>query len=927
MLQAMRILKYVSLLILFCFFTDKISFAESYEEHAGFLFIENQGQWDEKIHYRAEIPGGHLYVHDEGISLVFYDPDDMQKMHDHREETFDIDGQAIMYDFEGIRDDNSEIIPSDPVNTLFNFYTSNDPEKHASGLQGFQQLTITEVNEGVDLILYSKNNRLKYDLYVHPGHSVDEVEYSIKGADSLYIQDDKLQIDAGFASFSEGPPLLFEGTRIIEENKISGRYYLEGNKVGYRLEEKREYKGDILVDPEFVFSTYSGSRGDNFGYTATYDEAGNGYAGGTVFAPGFPVTSGAFQIEYNGDEDGNSRNAGILKFTPDGSDLEYATYLGGGDGNEHPHSIVVNSENQLVVFGNTTSEDFPVSGNAWEQSHSGFSDIFVSVLSEDGTSLEGSTFIGGTGWDGRNGRNPDDIYEVMPVGYNYGDAFRGEVIVDEDDNIFIATSSRSDDFPVSGAGFNNSWPGGDQNAVVISFSPDVQSLRWAGFLGASGDEGAFGITQHSNGDFYVTGGTTSEDFPVTDGTLNDEYPGGDASGFAVRIAGDGSAIEAGTFLGTDEFDLAFLSSEGAEKHIYFAGQTTGEYDMTINKYGTANSGQFIDKLTSDLQNRIWATTIGTGEGRPDISPSAFLVDQCGRIYYTGWGGETNQGSVGRGGDLHNLPVTDDAIQSTTNGSGFYVAVFSPEMEDLLYATYLGSELSNDHVDGGTSRFDERGNVYQSVCAGCNGGSDFPTTANAWSRENLGERVLSNQTGCNNLLFKINFDFETDFNYEKDICARTVYFEAPGGNVFGHYWDFGDGNSSEEDAPAHTFANNDIYEVMLIVNPGTPCADTVTKEIDLTNSTSPDDLEVPNVFTPDGDGYNDTFFIKNLDKLICYDYEFLLFNRWGNKLLHKKEDYFEWDGKIDGEKLEPGTYYYILRFAEAEDESGTINLIR
>ena len=57
---------------------------------------------------------------------------------------------------------------------------------------------------------------------------------------------------------------------------------------------------DLVIDPELVFSTYSGSSADNFGYTATYDKQGNLYAGSISFGPGYPTTLGAYQLNFNG---------------------------------------------------------------------------------------------------------------------------------------------------------------------------------------------------------------------------------------------------------------------------------------------------------------------------------------------------------------------------------------------------------------------------------------------------------------------------------------------------------------------------------------------------------------------------------------------------------------------------------------------------
>ena len=98
-----------------------------------------------------------------------------------------------------------------------------------------------------------------------------------------------------------------------------------------------------------------------------------------------------------------------------------------------------------------------------------------------------------------------------------------------------------------------------------------------------------------------------------------------------------------------------------------------------------------------------------------------------------------------------MPTTPDAYQTSTDGSDFYLMVITPDASDVVYATFFGGGISAEHVDGGTSRFNPDGVVYQSVCAGCGGNSDFPIfPTDAVSPTN-------NSPNCNNGVFKFQFD--------------------------------------------------------------------------------------------------------------------------------------------------------------------------
>ena len=136
-------------------------------------------------------------------------------------------------------------------------------------------------------------------------------------------------------------------------------------------------------------------------------------------------------------------------FDPNGNTLLYATYLGGTK-SDHPHSMVVNSNGELIIMGTTGSTNFPTQ-NAIQSSNAGGatvnvngyefedSDLFVTRFNATGSALLSSTYLGGSGNDGIN----------MNINKNYGDASRGEVVVDDNNNIYIAASTTSTNFPTT----------------------------------------------------------------------------------------------------------------------------------------------------------------------------------------------------------------------------------------------------------------------------------------------------------------------------------------------------------------------------------------------------------------------------------------------------------------------------------------------
>ena len=268
-------------------------------------------------------------------------------------------------------------------------------------------------------------------------------------------------------------------------------------------------------------------------------------------------------------------------------------------------------------------------------------------------------------------------------------------------------------------------------------------------------------------------------------------------------------------MGTPDYDQSFFVQLDSSDNVYVVGQTEGTYPITpVSVYNVPNSGQFIHKLTPDLSTTLMSTTFGTGSGNVDIALSAFLVNECNYIFISGWGGTVNTFNGGPPfSTTTGLPITANAIQSTTDGSDYYLMLLEEDAASLMYATFFGGATSPDHVDGGTSRFDKKGIVYQAVCGSCYGSTnDFPTTPGAWSN-------TDNGPNCNLAVFKIDLSvltagasvYVTPFHCIGD----TVHFQNLSNGGITYYWDFGDGDTSTLFEPYHAYDTTGTFNVMLV----------------------------------------------------------------------------------------------------------------
>jgi gliding motility-associated-like protein len=383
---------------------------------------------------------------------------------------------------------------------------------------------------------------------------------------------------------------------------------------------------------------------------------------------------------------------------------------------------------------------------------------------------------------------------------------------------------------------------GLQEGVAFRMSKDLSKLRWSTFIGGKECDAAFGIQFDLKGNVYICGGTSSQNiFPdpkmYQDSiTYSNGFHYDSVDAFVCHLTGDSGKFINGTYLGGNSFDQAFFVQVDTGGNVYLYGQTlsskSGTFPIVNPRYQDKHSGQFISIFNPQLDKLIRSTVFGKGDSIPDISPSAFLVDNCGKVYISGWGGEVNQPQYGgHGGTTTGLRYTADAFQKSTDGSDFYIAVFAPMMDTLLYATFFGNSHAAEHVDGGTSRFDKHAVVYQSVCGSCDYTTDPNpdpiTTPGAHSRINKGKRNGSNSPGCNNLVLKLDVripDIIAQFSAPQLVCKgdttpAIVRFTNLSKRATAYQWSFGDGSTSSGAELEHTFYDTGTYKVTLVaINP-------------------------------------------------------------------------------------------------------------
>ncbi len=853
--------------------------ALSFEAQAQASFVENKGQYPDNVAFKLSSSLHQVYFEKDGFTFNLIDGEDYfaSSAHHGMQKTRRLKKGIKAHAYKMcLVDANQDMrLQGQKASSFYeNYYLGNDTKKWAKKVHRFEQINYQELYSNIDMLVYQNEGRLKYDFVVKPGADVGEIQIRYEGVNRFVLSRGALKIITSVGKIIESAPFVYQWVDGAKK-QIPCEYVLINNILSYKLLSSYDETKDLIIDPELIFSTYSGSTTDNWGFTACSDKFGNVYSGGINFNSGYPVTLGSYQIDFESSDTTNfymNCDITISKYTPDGSTLLWASYLGGANGEEMPHSLVVNEFNELVILGTSGSYDYPVTPNAYDPTFNGGTnftydgqlqfpngcDIIVSKLSADGTQLTGSTFIGGSGNDGLNWRAYYSPYTMSgndSLYYNYGDGARGEVICDLNSDIFIGSSSFSEDFPTLNAFQPNS--NGMQEGVVLKLSHDLSALEWSSYLGGSHDDAIYSIELNDSGEVYVAGGTVSYNFPVSNGAYQMSFQGGSTDAFVSHIGQNGNQLLGSSYFGSSEYDQAYFVRRDKYNHIFITGQTKASGNDLIHNasYAQPNSGQFIAKFSPNLETLDWSTVFGTGNGKPNISITAFAVDICNRIYLSGWGREWGSNSPSDESYWENdygvkgMEITPDAVQSETDGQDFYIMVMYGDASALDYASFFGEQhfgngyCGHDHVDGGTSRFDRLGNIYQSVCASCgfagNGNTnvscnEFPTTSQAAFADNGG----SDNTAwtCNNAVFRFSFAEDitvADFYAPPIVCENSlVNFSNTGSGIY-HYWDFGDGSSVvNTENPSHQYASSGTYQVRLWAIDSNTCniSDTIIKTI-------------------------------------------------------------------------------------------------
>jgi PKD repeat protein len=584
----------------------------------------------------------------------------------------------------------NEVTPEglDPTPWQSNFLQGNDSQKWHVGIPNYQRILYENLWDGIDLVYCMQNSSLKYNFIVHPFADHSKIIVNVEGQKSLSIN------TGGALSMGTG---LGPGSDIIDSGLDV--FYLDGTRIAasFVLVGEDAYSFDIsgrdlartmIIDP-LVYSTFLGGSGSDSGLGIALDSQGNAYVTGYTDSADFSALPG-----MNGATGRQNRDIFVSKIGASGDSLLYSSFIGGSE-YESGQAIAVDGAGCAYVTGVTYSSDFPTTPNALDSAYNGTGDAFVTKLSEDGTSLVYSTFLGGSHDEQGNG-----------------------IAVDAEGQAYVTGSTWSANFPTTQGAFSNRSKG-DSEAFVTKLNKYGDMLVYSTFLGGSGSDYGIDVALQG-GCAYVAGMTKSASFPTTAGQLNATGLGGDDV-FVTKLNEHGNALAYSALFGGRGADCIRGLAVDAGGHAYVTGETgsadffttAGAYDKTFN----GGTDIFVSKLNSTGANFEYSTFIGTPLNE---SGQGIAADAEGRAIITGF---TESAS---------FPTTAGAFDRTYNGgTEAFLVRFSPSGGKLEHSTFLGG---SDDDSGRKIALDGNGCAF---VTGETSSSDFPATYNAYGKSHSG----------------------------------------------------------------------------------------------------------------------------------------------------------------------------------------------
>ena len=569
-------------------------------------FIENMGQIESKdVSFYAKVFGGTIFVEKDGC-LTY--------------NLFAKDKKGVIIK-ETFSDNALEIKGLEPSPTRVHFFRGRNKGNWKKNIPTYDSIALENICNGINLTLRAHANNVEKLFTVLPEKHPGLIRIKVTGANGLKVNEKgELELITELGSLRFTKPFAYQN--IGGKKKVVEVAYVVHERATYGFNVGNyDRKRPLIIDP-LLASTFIGGGGMESGISIALDSSGGVYVTGPTNSFDYPTTSGAYDESWNGGD----YDVFVSKLDSTLSSLLASTFIG-GTFDDNGRSVAIDGSGDVYVTGWTTSPDYPTTSGAYDESFNGYTDVFLSKLDSNLSSLLASTFIGGGSFD-----------------------YVRFLAIDATGDVCVTGDTKSSDYPTTSGAYDESYSFA-YDVFVSKLDSNLSSLLASTFIGGDGRDYGRSIAIDESGNLYVLGDVDSMNYPTTLGAYDETFNGGQEL-VVSKLDSTLSSLLASTFIGGSTTDSAYSIAIDGGGNIYVTGLTfSSDYPTTSGAYDESFNGfrdVFVSKLDSTLSSLLASTFIGGGVG------TSIVLDGGGDVYISG------NGSA-------DYPTTSEAYDESHNG--------------------------------------------------------------------------------------------------------------------------------------------------------------------------------------------------------------------------------------------------------------------
>lgn len=633
-------------------------------------FLLNQGQWPSHDLYRVQASGFLVAFMQDGVrfcsSMEIEEEEHQEEAHQegfeqmpHKE-----DEEARAYYVWKMSftsgNDSAKIFHQDLVASRTNFFLGSDPLNWQQAVPEFKEVVYEEVWPGIDIHFFlTGKGQLKYEFRLDKGADPDQIEVAFEGLEGIEIlENGQLKLLHPWHEIvEEAPEAWVDKEGRGRDVSVSFRRATE-NSYGFRvngsLPEGEQWTIDPLVQHWGSYTYATGYA--NYALDVGHDNLGRLYMVGFADAT-FPTTTGVVQPTYGG----GLYDGFLCRFSADGTNIEFTTYIGGGN-YERVLGLSVMGNDTIFMTGYSESSNFPSTSNLGSNL-GGDQSPWVAALTNNGSNLIYSSYL---------------CSSCIGRGIDIEAVSGGEVILT---GILNSSLTNPIGFPTTPQAFMSTAQG-TVSGWISRINATGTAFQWSTLLTGDNVDWINCMVVNDQEEPIVGGFSSSTNFPTTANAYQTAQIG-NSTGFLAHFDANGANLIASTLFGAN-VSVEAVDIHPATQNLFIAGLYNANFatpilPITSGAYQSLPLG-FLDgyaaKFDPSLSSLTYSTFLG-GSGAEFVHDIA--VNQAGEAYVSGYTHSFDfpisscqlQSSKTGGSDVFLVHLNSNGTGLSTGGSALF----------------------------------------------------------------------------------------------------------------------------------------------------------------------------------------------------------------------------------------------------------------